>query len=144
MLVWNQLCAKIESADTRHHQLAAQFEKFANCIAQQTASKGFHFKGIASSLYLERGFFTTTFASRTLHFVFTSVQKVGGGLEGNVKCYLKREVPETVYLPIGEFDFTGNGRTNLVNPEDDDHVIMNDDIPALYLVLHFIHESLSQ
>lgn len=144
MLTWNQLHQNLEKAANRHRQLATRFENFANHVAEQVAAQPFHIKGISVSLHLEQGFFTTTFATRTLHFVFTSVQEDGGTLVGNVKCYLKRELPKSEYVAIGDFNFTGSGQTTLIEPEENVPITIDSDLPALYVALHFIHESLSR
>ena len=73
MLAWNQLHQDLESATNRHRQLAAKFEQFAKFVAEQVAAPAFHIKGIGISLNLDQGFFSTTFAGRTLHYTFESV-----------------------------------------------------------------------
>jgi len=57
---------------------------------------------------------------------------------------LVKEFPEISLVPVGEFTFTGSGKTNLNNPEDGDPISIDDDIPALYVGLHFIYEGLSK
>lgn len=144
MLAWNQLHQNLERTADRHNQLTSRFEQFAKYVAEQVTAQPFHIKGITVSLHLEQGFFTTTFATRTLYFVFVSTQGEGGAMVGNVKCYLKREFPEQEYVSVGEFNFTGSGQTTLIEPEDNGPITIDSDLPSLYVALHFIHESLSR
>jgi hypothetical protein len=144
MLKWNQLHQQLETVANRHSQLAAKFQVFAKFVENQVTTPMFHIKGISISLHLEEDYFTTTFAGRTLRFDFSSTLPEKGSLIGIVKCSLMKELPRISYVPVGEFTFTGSGMTNLNNPEDGDPIIIDDDIPALYVGLHFIHESLSK
>lgn|GEM_PF-2729453 len=144
MLTWKQLNHDLDRAFNRHRQLTARFDNFANIVEQQVMAQNFHIKGIAVSKHLEQGFFTTAFALRTLHFAFTSVQDESGMLMGNVKCYLKRELPEPECVVIGDFKFSGNGQTTLVEPEENDPLNIDNDIAALFIVLNFIHKSLAR
>lgn len=142
MLDWNQLHQQLGTVSNRHSQLAAKFQNFAKYVEEQVTTNTFHIKGIAVSLHLEDGYFTTAFAGRTLRFSFSTVLSENGSLVGNVTCVQTKDFPENLFVPVGEFTFTGNGKTNLVAPDDGDSIIIDDDIPALYIALHFIHESL--
>lgn len=144
MLKLNQLHQQLETVANRHSQLAAKFQAFAKFVEEQVTAPMFHIKGISVSLHLEQGYFTTTFASRTLRFDFSSDLSENGSLIGTVTCSLVKELPEISFVSVGEFTFTASGKTNLNNPEDGDPIIFDDDIPALYVGLHFIHESLSK
>lgn len=144
MLKWNQLHQDLEKASSRHRQLAAKYEQFAKFFAEQVTTPEFHIKGISISLNLEQGFFSTTFAGRILQFTFESVPSENGALVGKVTCYLKKEFPTPKYIPIGDFQFTGSGQTNLVDPEENDPITIDDDLPVLHVVLNYIHESLSR
>ncbi|HMN12013.1 MAG: hypothetical protein WA146_05980 [Thiobacillus sp.] len=144
MLAWNQLHQDLESATNRHRQLAAKFEQFAKFVAEQVAAPAFHIKGIGISLNLDQGFFSTTFAGRTLHYTFESVPSENGTLVGKVTCYLKKEFPTLEYISIGDFQFTGSGQTTLVDPMENDPIKIDVDLAALYVVLNYIHESLSR
>lgn len=142
MLEWNQLHQTLETSANRHLKLSSLFEQFAKHVEYQVTPQDFHIKGITVSLYPEQGFFATTFAGRTLHFVFSSTAEDGKTLVGNVTCYLKRGFPEQTYIEIGSFTFNGNGQSNLIEPEHDESLPMNIEIPSLYIALHFINESL--
>jgi hypothetical protein len=144
MLDWNQLHQDLEKAAHRHRQLAAKFDQFATFVAEQVTAQLFHIKGIGISLNLDQGFFTTTFAGRTLHFAFESVPEASGTLVGKVTCYLKKEFPTSEYISIGEFKFTGSGQSTLVHPTENDPITIDVDIAALHIALNFIHESLSR
>jgi hypothetical protein len=144
MLEWNQLHHDLERASNRHRQLAAKYEQFATFVAEQVTAPAFHIKGIGISLNLDQGFFSTTFAGRTLQFTFESVPSEHGTLVGKVTCYLKKEFPTPEYTLIGDFQFTGSGQTNLVDPKENDPIIIDVDLAALYVVLNYIHESLSR
>lgn len=144
MLKWSQLHQQLETVAIRHIQLAAKFQAFAKHVEDQVTNPTFHIKGISVSLYLEQGYFTTTFAGRTLHFAFSSALSENGSLVGTVTCGLIRELPEKTLVPVGEFTFTGSGKTNLNNPEDGDPITIDEDLPALYVGLNFIYEGLSK
>lgn len=144
MLKWNQLNQQLEAAANRHLQLAGRFQVFAKFVAEQVTAHNFQIKGITTSLHLEKDYFTTTFAGRSLRFTFSSALSENGSLLGTVTCALMNDDPEKSLVPVGEFTFTGNGKTNLIAPDDGDPIIIDDDIPALYVGLHFIHESLSK
>ncbi len=134
---------KLENAAHRHQLLASRFNEFAMFVEDQVTQQAFQIKGIAASLHLDHGFFSTTFSGRTLNFVFSSTNGENGALIGNVQCYLKREFPETRYIEIGEFTFTENGQTNLLEPEVDAPITIDAGIPSIYVALHFIEASLS-
>lgn len=144
MLKWNQLHQELERATSRHRQLAARYEQFAKFVAEQVVVPAFHIKDIAISLNLDQGSFSTTFAGRTLYFIFESVSGENGALVGKVTCYLKKEFPILEYISIGEFKFTGSGQTTLVDPMENDPIDIDTDLGALYVVLNYIHESLSR
>lgn len=144
MLKWNQLHQQLEIVASRHSQLAKKFQAFAKFVEEQVTTPTFHIKGISISLHLEQGYFTTTFAGRTLCFSFSSILSENGSLIGTVTCGLMQEFPEKSLVQVGEFTFTGNGETNLNDPEDGDSISMDKDIRALHVALHFIYESLSK
>ncbi|MDZ4254508.1 MAG: hypothetical protein U1A72_18210 [Sulfuritalea sp.] len=144
MLKWNQLNQQLETVANRHLQLAGRFQIFAKFVTEQVTAQNFHIKDISASLHLEENYFTTTFVGRTLRFAFSSALSENGSLLGAVTCALMKDDPEKSLDPVGEFTFTGNGKTNLIAPDDGDPIIIDDDIPALYVGLHFIHESLSK
>lgn len=144
MLKWNQLNQQLETVENRHLQLAGRFQVFAKFVTEQVAAQNFHIKDISASLHLEENYFTTTFVGRTLRFAFSSALSENGSLLGTVTCALMKDDPEKSLVPVGEFTFTGNGKTNLIAPDDGDPIIIDDDIPALYVGLHFIHECLSK
>ena len=144
MLEWNQLHQNLERNSNRHRQLFAKFELFAKFVDEQVSAPAFHIKGIGISSNLDQGFFSTTFAGRTLQFRFESVSEENGALVGKVTCYLKKELPALEYISIGDFRFTGNGQTTLVDPNENDPITIDNDLAALYVVLNYIHESLSR
>ncbi len=144
MLNWNALHQNLEKAAIRHQLLVSRFNNFAKFVEEQVTHQTFHIKGISTSLQLEQGIFTTTFSGRTLYFVFSSTAEDTGTLIGNVKCHLKIGFSEREFIKIGEFTFTGSGQTNLIEPEDNGPITIDSDLSSLYVVLHFIHESLSQ
>jgi hypothetical protein len=144
MLNWNQLNQQLGTVANRHSQLATKFQSFAKYVEEQVTAQAFNIKGISVSSHIESGYFTTTFVGRTLRFSFSSVLSENSSLLGNVTCDLMKEFPEIVFVPVGEFTFNVNGKTNLIVPDDGDQIIIDDDIPALYVALHFIHESLSK
>ena len=144
MLSLNQLHHQLETVSKRHSLLAAKFQCFAKYVEEQITAPTFHIKGISVSLYLEHGYFTTAFAGRALRFSFSSAFSANGSLVGIVTCVLTKGFSENLFVPVGEFTFSGNGETNLVAPDDGDSIIINDDTLALYVALNFIHESLSK
>ncbi len=144
MLEWNQLHQNLERTSNRHRQLSAKFEQFAKYVNEQVTAPAFHIKGIGISLNLDQSFFSTTFSGRTLQFRFESVPEENGALVGQVTCYLKNDFPALEYISIGDFRFTGNGQTTLVDQKENDPITIDTDLAALYVVLNYIHESLSR
>ena len=144
MLEWNRLHQVLEKSSSCHRQLAVKYEQFAKFVADQVTEPTFHIKGIGISLQLDQGYFVTTFAGRTLQFTFESVPDKNGILVGKVSCHRKKVLPKLEYISIGEFQFTDNGQTNLVDPMENDPLTIDVDLAALYVVLHFIQESLQQ
>ena len=144
MLDWDQLHHELGTVSNRHSQLAAKFRSFAKYVEEQVTTPTFPIKGISVLLHLENGYFATAFAGRALRFSFSSALSQNGSLVGIVACVLTKDFPEKLFVPVGEFTFSGNGKTNLVAPDDGDSIIIDDHIPALYVALNFIHESLSK
>ncbi len=142
MLKWSPLHQQLETVANRHLQLAAKFQAFAKFVAEQVTAPMFHIKGISVSLHLEQDYFTTTFSGRTLRFDFSSALSESGSLVGTVMCNLVKKYPEISLASVGEFTFTGSGKTNLNNPEDGDPISIDDERPSLYVGLHFIYEGL--
>ncbi len=143
MLNWDQLYKNLVRVSDKHGKLAAIFGAFAKLVEAQVNEPTFHIKGITTSLHLAQSYFTTTFAGRTILFLFTSLLESNGTLKGNVQCYLMKECPDPLHVKLGEFNFSGSGQTNLKMPDDGDEIIITIDVAALYVFLHFIHESLS-
>jgi hypothetical protein len=142
MLNWKQLHQTLESASSQHKALTSKFEEFAKRVDSQVTAAAFHINGMTLSQHLDQGFFTTSFVGRTISFVFTSSLEGGGSMLGIVKCYLQKDHPEPKQIQLGEFTFTASGKTNLKASDEVDTIIINDDRAALYVALHFIHESL--
>ncbi|MEF8733749.1 MAG: hypothetical protein V5B40_18115 [Candidatus Accumulibacter meliphilus] len=91
MLEWNQLHQNLEMASRRHRQLAARYEQFAKDVAEQVTAPEFHIKGIGISLNIDQGFFSTTFAGRTLNFAFESLPGEDGVLVGKGHLFFPQE-----------------------------------------------------
>lgn len=144
MLEWNRLHQELERAANRHRQLVGKFDQFAKAFAEQAAEPAFHIKGIGVSLNLEQGSFSTSFAGRTLVFIFESAYGENGVLVGKVSCFMKKEFPTPEYISIGNFQFTSSGQSTLMDPRENDPLNIDIDLAALYVVLNYIHESLSQ
>lgn len=144
MLTFDQLRQNLHSISRRHMLLAVRFENFANFLINQVTAQGFFIEGIKASLALEEGFFTITVFGRILRFDFSSGLSDSGSLIGTVTCSLVNNFPKNVPVTIGQFTFSGEGKTNLSNPEDGDLIIIDDDLPSLYVGLHFVHEGLSK
>lgn len=144
MLEWNQLHQNLQKTSNRHRQLAGKFEQFAKYVAEQVTAPAFHIKDIGATLNLDQGFFSTTFAGRTLQYVFESVSEENGTLVGKVTCYIKKEFPSLEYVSIGDFRFTGSGQTTLVDPAENAPITIDVDVAAQYIALNYIHESLSR
>ena len=144
MLNWNQLHLGLEKASGRHRQLESIFNRFATDVVAQVTEEHFHIKGIGASWSIDQRFFTTNFAGRTLFFAFESVFEEDGTVVGKVTCFLKKEFPVMEHIAIGDFTFNGKGRTNLLDPDENEPIIIDSEIVALYVALHFIRESLSR
>jgi hypothetical protein len=140
-----QLHTSLDNFSSDHKALAIKFQEFARFIKDctQTPSVANH-NIIASLQYLEKGFFTTTFASRTISFVFSSFLEESGNLVGNVECFLLKEFPEHAQVKFGGFTFDTTGHTNLKIPNEDAAMNIANDFGTLHIALYFIRESLSK
>src|SRR5271169_2246391 len=65
----------------RHNELSSRFGEFALLVKSKVGEQSFHIKGITTSQHLDKGYFTTTFAGRTIVFVFTSLLEGSGNLK---------------------------------------------------------------
>lgn len=143
MLDWNQLNKNLVRVSDKHSKLASKFGEFAKLVESQVNEPTFRIKGITTSLHLDQSYFTITFAGHTIVFLFTSLLEGGETLKGSVQCYLRKEFPEPLHIKIGEFSFTRSGQTDLKTPDEGDEIIIDVDVAALYVALHFINEGLS-
>ncbi|MCX7088755.1 MAG: hypothetical protein NTV00_11970 [Methylococcales bacterium] len=141
-----QLHDSFDKAASQHKALSTVFNEFANFVKDciQTPSIANH--SITASLNLSQGFFTTTFAGRTVSFVFTSslASSDSENLVGNVRCYIKKEFPEPKQIEFGGFTFNEEGFTNINIPNSEDTIRITNDLGTLLMALHYIHESLSK
>ena len=142
MLPLEQIYKKLEAASKRHSKLTTKFQDFANLLKEQVTNQSFPIQGITIQFQSDQAYFTTSFTGRTLRFTFSSVLSEGGVLTGVVSCTLVKESPQTAFTSIGSFTFNGAGETDLPVPENSDPLNINDDFSALYIGIHFIHESL--
>ena len=140
----NHLHTSLDKASLQHKALASKFQEFARFVKDCIQTPSVANQSISVSLqYLDQGFFTTTFASRTVSFVFTSHLDESENLEGNVKCYIKKDFPEPKQIEFGEFTFDDTGHTNIKIPNEDDKInIAALDFGTLHIALFYIRESL--
>jgi hypothetical protein len=138
-----QLHDNLDKASDQHAALTSVFDEFANFVKDciQTPSIANH--SITAALHLDQGLFTTTFAGRTVSFVFTSSLEKSGNLIGNVNCYIKKNFPEPKQVEFGGFTFDAEGYTNINVPNSNETIHIANDLGTLLMALHFIHESLS-
>ena len=140
-----QLHDSLDKASNQHNALSAKFAEFATFVKHCIETPKIANQNITASLqHLNQGYFTTTYASRTVSFVFTSFLEESGNLAGNVKCFLKRDFPEVKQIPLGEFTFDAEGHTNLKIPNEDAQINIANDFGTLHIALYFIRESLSK
>lgn len=144
MLNEKQLHDQLSNAALQHRKLAAKFAEMAKHVETQMSAPRYPVPGIATTLQLEQGFFTTTFAGRTLSFVFSSSLGTEGSLIGQVACYLKKDFPQPVHLALGGFGFSASGQTSRTVLPDHVPADMDTDLGASLITLHFIHASLTQ
>jgi hypothetical protein len=139
-----QLHNSLDKVSTEHKALALKFQEFARFVKDCTQTPSVANHSISVSLQqLDKGFFTTTFASRTVSFVFNSVLQESGNLEGYVQCFVFKEFPEPRQIKFGEFKFDEAGHTNLKLPHEDAQIDIANNFGTLHIALHFIRESLS-
>lgn len=143
MLEADQLHRNLETASNRHKVLFEKFGQFANSVKALVSNPQFHIKGIGVSLNLDQGYFSTSFAGRTLHLRFESTAGEHGSLVGKVTCYRQTDFPTQVISSIGDFQFKGTGETNPLAPAENKTIFINDDLQGLHIVLNYIHESLA-
>lgn len=139
-----QLHESLNKLSPQHAALASKFREFARFVKDCVQTPSISSHNITASLqHLDNGYFTTTFANRTISFAFTSVLEKNGNLVGNVKTYVKHEFPEQKQVKFGEFTFDQEGHTSLKLPNEDAEINIADNFGTLHIALHFIRESLS-
>ncbi|SJM92173.1 conserved hypothetical protein [Crenothrix polyspora] len=136
----------LDKISNQHIALTLVFKEFAHFIKDCILAPSIANHSIAASLHLDQGFFTTTFAGRTVSFVFTSLleNEASVMLVGNVKCYIKKDFPEPKLIEFGGFTFNEKGHTNIKIPDSDATVHITNDMGTFLMALHFIHQSLSK
>lgn len=146
-----QLHNYLEQASNQHFALSEKFKEFASFVKGCMQTPGVANHNISVSLQtLDQGYFSTTYANRTVTFVFNSFRQesgnlagtVSGNLAGNVKCYVHKQFPESKQVEIGEFEFNEDGNTNLNLPGEDAKINIANDFGTLHIALHFIRLSL--
>lgn len=139
-----QLHNSLDKVSTKHKALALKFQEFARFVKDCTQTPSVANQSITVSLQsLDKGFFTTTFASRTVSFVFTSFLQESDDLVGNVQCFILKEFPETRQIKFGEFNFDEAGHTNLKLQNEDAQIDIAGNFGTFHIALHFIRASLS-
>lgn len=138
-----QLHNSLNKIAIQHKELALKFQEFARFVKDCTQTPSVANQSIAVSLqHLDKGFFTTTFARRTVSFVFSSLLDESGNLHGNVKTYVLTEFPEPKQIKFGEFTFDETGHTDIKIPNEDAQINIANDFGTLHIALYFIRESL--
>ena len=138
-----QLHNSLNKIAIQHKELALKFQEFARFVKDCTQTPSVANQSITVSLqHLDKGFFTTSFARRTVTFVFTSLLDESGNLQGNVKTYVQAEFPEPKQIKFGEFTFDETGHTNIKIPNEDAQINIANDFGTLHIALYFIRESL--
>lgn len=139
----NKLHNSLDTYARQHKELALKFQEFARFVKDCTQTPAVANHSITVSLqHLDRGFFTSTFATRTVTFVFKSFLDENETLQGNVKTYLQQDFPESKQILFGEFKFDEDGHTDIKLQDEDTPVNFSNDLVTLDIVLHFIRESL--
>jgi len=139
----NKLHDSLDTFARQHKELALKFQEFARFVKDCTQTPAVANHSITVSLqHLDSGFFTTSFASRTVTFVFKSFLDDSETLQGNVKTYLQQAFPEPKQFQFGEFVFDEMGHTDIKLQDEDAPVNFANDLVTLDIVLHFIRESL--
>lgn len=141
-----QLHDNLDKVAKQHIALTSVFKEFAHFVKDCVLAPSIANHNISVSLHLDQGFFTTSFANRTVSFVFTSLleSEECENLIGNVTCYLKKDFPEPKHIKFGGFNFNENGHTNLKIPDSNETVHITNDLGTFFMALHFIHQSLSK
>lgn len=138
-----QLHKSLNSIAIQHKDLALKFQEFARFVKDCTQTPSVANQSITVSLQnLDKGFFTTYFAKRTVTFVFTSELDENENLQGIVKTYALSEFPEPKQIKFGEFSFDDSGHTNIKIPNEDADINIANDFGTLHIVLYYIRESL--
>lgn len=142
MLKYGQLHDALTSASRRHDELRKRFGEFTKQVESQLNADAFPIKGITVTPSTDYAGFSVAFAGRDLRFVFTSKHNGSSVLRGVVTCFISRNIPETKLIQVGEFSFDGRGKSDLNDPEDNEGLQIDYDLSAIYMALHFVHESL--
>lgn len=142
----NQLDDHFDKASSQHKALTTVFEDFANFVKDCLQATSTTNQNIIVTPNLSQGLFTTSFAGRTVSFVFTSsLEDVANGcMVGTVTCYIKKDFPKPKQIEFGSFTFNEEGRTNIKKTDSDETICISNDLSTLHMALHFIYESLSK
>ncbi len=145
MLLFSQLHDQLSPVNRRYSELKGAFEKFHQTIKEQLDHTPSPVAGAIASA-LEQDQFTITFAGRTLRFRFSAVATEGSvTLHGAIDCHLmsRDELNEPLLLSL--LTFNEKGETEMVNPDNKtDNMNVIDDLEALHIAMHNLHESLSK
>jgi hypothetical protein len=140
-----QLHSSLNKIAVQHKELALKFQEFARFVKDCTQTPSVANHSITVSLqHLDKGFFTTSFARRTISFVFTTVLDEKESLQGVVTTYDFSEFPEPKQTKFGEFTFDETGHTNIKIPNEDAQINIANDFGTLHIVLYYIRESLKK
>ena len=138
-----ELHNSLNHVSAQHIILTEKFNEFAKFVKNCVDNPSIANKNIVLSLQnLDKGIISTAFAGRTTTFVFNTILKDDGNLEGSVRCFILHDFPEPKQIRLGEFAFNLEGVTNLSLPNEDSKITMNSDFGTLHIVLHFIREGL--
>ncbi len=145
MFLFNQLRDQLSPVNRRYSELKAVFEKFHQTIKAQLDATPSPVAGAIVSVFAQDQF-TITFAGRTLRFRFSAVATQGSAtLHGSIDCHLMSRDEFDEPLLLSSVPFDGKGETDMVNPDNKtDKMTVTDDLEALHIAMHNLHESLSK
>ena len=144
MLKYGQLHEALTYATNRHDDLQKKFLEFARQVETQLTAQAFPIRGIAVTPAQGCPRFNVAFAGRDIRFVFSSRLGGASGMRGVVSCYIAQSIPEEKLVLVGEFSFDGRGKSDIIDPEENEGLHIDYDLSSIYIALHFINESLQK
>jgi len=131
-------------SSSRYLTLKKRFTEFSSTIQQQADNDSWEVKGLSASISPEGNHLLVEFAGRKIRFEFTARMGENDVLRGQVDACLLPSSDQPNPQIISSFTFTGQGETNLFDPEENENLTLTDYRGAIHIVLDTVLEALQK